>query len=105
MTRNVVKISIFFSNEIEMYIKILDFFKGDGIIIGCMVLNAINWASREKMLLENEGISTMNVVGLEGLLGVVYTFFLVALLAIFPKYNSIVDDVNLAFLQMVCAYF
>ena len=81
------------------------FFKGDGIIIGCMVLNAINWASREKMLLENEGISTMNVVGLEGLLGVVYTFFLVALLAIFPKYNSIVDDVNLAFLQMVCAYF
>ena len=70
-----------------------------------MALNAINWASREKMLLENEGISTMNVVGLEGLLGVVYTFFLVALLAIFPKYNSIVDNVNLAFLQMVCAYF
>ena len=70
-----------------------------------MVLNAINWASREKMLLQNEGISTMNVVGLEGLLGVVYTFALVALLAIFPKYNSIVDDVNLAFLQMVCAYF
>jgi len=74
--------------------------QGDGIIIGCMVLNAINWASREKMLLQNEGISTMNVVGLEGLLGVVYTFALVALLAIFPKYNSIVDDVNLAFLQM-----
>merc|ERR1712150_85694 len=77
----------------------IEAFKGDAMVVGCMILNAWNWTLREKILTKYN-ISTMNAVGLEGLHGVLFTIVFVTLLAVFPKYSAHVDDVSEAFKQM-----